>query len=373
MLGRSLSAAALERVRSWVDKALSTDAEEIWDLYIALTQFICRDAIGEPDWSNHTAKQQLVVCWSHANAVTEILVAGHVIINKLIKSLGENRSASPRLLIEEQYRFEGDTADPRSISLDRLRVHAAAPALFAFHAIAEHQAWAEAHLRRLLRKKDEAGADHPRMEIIRAALTSQDALSSYLSSAWSKEFEAIEPSSAGLFRDGAEQMVSTLLQHEPGSEEMRAGWVLLSQGSANAPVSEDLSALAQGRIRLCELADDSRGLTKARYELMNYALLAATNGWADERERIRSAAVALGPRGDEPDAMVLFEIAIWLARMESDILERTKLLAADLVRLGQHPDLREQAEVAARHFARGLSGQQTEAFVDALAVLMTKY
>lgn len=116
-----------------------------------------------------------------------------------------------------------------------------------------------------------------------------------------------------------------------------------------------------------------RGLIEARHELMNYALLAATNGWIDERERIRSASIVLGPRDDEPNGMVLFEIAIWLARMESDTMERTKVLATDLLRLGQHPDLREQAEVAARHFARSLSGQQTEAFVDALAMLMMKY
>lgn len=51
------------------------------------------------------------------------------------------------------------------------------------------------------------------MEVFRAALTGRDALSSYLSSPWSIEFKANEPSCAELIGDGAAEMVATLLQN----------------------------------------------------------------------------------------------------------------------------------------------------------------
>jgi hypothetical protein len=42
-------------------------------------------------------------------------------------------------------------------------------------------------------------------------------------------------------------------------------------------------------------------------------------------------------------------------------------MASELRRLGQTPDLQDQAERITFIFARGLSGQHAEAFVDALA------
>jgi hypothetical protein len=95
----------------WVDRALSEEAA-LWKLYIALAQFTASEAHAAPEWATLPARKQLAICWSHANALTEVLVAGHVIIEKVLDMIASNRLVSPRILVEQLDQFTQDTANP---------------------------------------------------------------------------------------------------------------------------------------------------------------------------------------------------------------------------------------------------------------------
>lgn len=369
---RALDELTAARVRGWINRALSDHATPLWELYIALAQFTATAAYADKDWAGMTARQQLAVSWSHANALTEVLVAGHVIIDKVVEMIAKNRLVSPRILVESLDRFEHDSADPRQMTSDRLRAHIAAPALVRFREEDAHREWAEATLHSLVVEAGDGGK-RPRMDIIRASLAPENALPSRLAANLGDVFDSIYPNAGALFHDKVEDLLSALLGGGPDSREGLAGWLLLRQASADAPLPKELAALAHERGKNLDLASPSDDLESARHYLLTFTALAAVNGWEDEIERIDEAAVALGPREGDDDAMVLFEIAIWRARMISDIPQRLKFLSRDLLRLSRHRPLRDQAIVAARHFARSLSGQQAEPFVDALGELITTY
>ncbi|GAY22778.1 hypothetical protein SFOMI_3340 [Sphingobium fuliginis] len=369
---RDLDALLSARVRGWVDRALSDEASPLWDLYIALAQFTATEAYADKDWSGLTARQQLASCWSHANAVTEVLVAGHVIIDKVIDMIAGNRLVSPRILVEQVDQFTNDAASPRQMTVDRLRAHVAAPALIRFRQNDAFQPWADAALRRLVVDTGEGG-ERPRMDIIRASLAPDDALPSRLTAGLGDTFDALYPNAGVIFRDKVEDLLTVLLGAEPGSQEAIAGWHLLRQASADAPLPTALAELAHERGKGWDLSLPGENLESARFHLLTFAALGATNGWDDQADRIDAAATALGPRDGDDDAMVLFEIAIWRARMIADIPARLQFLGRDLLRLARHEPLREQAIVAARHFARSLSGQQAEPFVDVIGELIASY
>ncbi len=236
----------------------------------------------------------------------------------------------------------------------------------------QHREWAEAGLRGLVVEVDEGG-EHPRIDIIRASLAADNVLPSRLSAELGDVFNSLYPNAGAVFRDKVEELLSALLGGEAGSQEALAGWHLLRQASGDAPLPRDLAELAHERGKAWNLASEGDDLESARHHLLTFAALASVNGWADEGERFDAAALSLGPRDGDDEAMVLFEIAIWRARMISEIPERLKFLSRELLRLARHEPLRDQAIVAARHFARSLSGQQAEPFVDAMGELIATY
>ncbi len=360
------------RVRGWIDRALSEELAPLWDLYIALAQFTATEAYADPKWATLSARQQLAACWSHANSLTEVLVAGHVVIEKVLEMIAANRLVSPRILVEQLDQFTQDTANPRQITVDRVKAHLAAPVLIQFEKQASHQQWAESKLRQLVVEINDEG-EHPRMDIIRGSLAPGNALPSRLNAALGDVFDAHYPNAGAIFRDKLEGLLTELLAAEPGSREALAGWQLLRQAGADTPLPKDLADLAHERTKDWDLSLPGEELESARFHLLTFAALAAVNGWVDQADRIDAAAITLGPREGDDEAMVLFEIAIWRATMIADIPERLQFLARDLLRLARHERLREQAIVAARHFARNLSGQHAEPFVDVVGELLASY
>ncbi|BBE34770.1 hypothetical protein [Sphingosinicella microcystinivorans] len=367
-----LSDLVSSRVRGWVDRALSEEAAPLWSLYIALAQFTASESYADPEWATLSARKQLAACWSHANALTEVLVAGHVIIEKVLDMIASNRLVSPRILVEQLDQFAQDAANPRQIAVDRLRAYVAAPALIQFQKQASHQEWVESKLRQLVVEINDDG-ERPRMDIIRGSLAPDNVMPSRLNAELGDVFDALYPDAGALFRDKVEGLLTALLAAEPGSREAIAGWHLLRQASADTPLPKNLADLARERANDWDLSLPDEELENARFHLLTFTALAAVNGWVDQADRIDAAATALGPREGDAEALVLFEIAIWRARMIGDIPERLQFLARELLRLAQHEPLREQAIVAARHFARSMSGQHAEPFVHSIGELIATY
>ena len=372
LLTRDLSDLVSARVRGLVDRALSDETAPLWSLYIALAQFTASEAYPDPEWAKLSARMQLAACWSHANALTEILVAGFVNIEQVLDMIARNRLVSPRILVEQLEKFTRDTANPRQVTVDRLRAHVAAPVLIQFQKQACHSEWAEAKLRQLVVKFSD-DAERPRMDIVLGSLAPDNALPSKLNCELGDAFDALYPNAGALFRDKVEGLLTALLKAETGSREALAGWNLLRQASADTPLPKDLADLAHARANGLDLSLPDEDLESARFHLLTFTALAAANGWVDQADRIDAASTALGHREGDGEAMVHFELAVWRARMIGDIPERLQFLARELLRLAQHEPLRDQAIAAARHFARSMSGQHAEPFVDIFGELIATY
>lgn len=360
------------RVRGWIDRALSDEATPLWDLYIALARFTATEAYADPDWATLTARQQLAACWSHASALSEILASGHVIIDKVLDMIASNRLVSPRMLVEKLDLFVHDTANPKQMAVDRLRAHIAAPVLIQFQKQASHRQWAEAKLRQLVVETSDDG-ERPRMDIIRGSLSPDNAMPSRLNAELGGVFDAVYPNAGAIFQDKVEGLLTALLAAKPSTREALAGWHLLRQAGADTPLPKNLANIAHEHAKDWDLSLPGEDLESARFHLLTFAALAAVNGWTDQADKIDAASSALGPREGDDEAMVLFEIAIWRAILITDIPERLKFLSRDLLRLARHKPLREQAIVAARHFARSLSGHNAEPFVDLFGELIAAY
>jgi hypothetical protein len=236
----------------------------------------------------------------------------------------------------------------------------------------EHAEWSEGILRALILEPNEHGEASPRMEITRAALAPDDALGSLVAEPLGRSFEVIHPGARGLFRDGLPDLVEGLLRTEDGSDQARTSWYVLRHVGGDMPLPENLSTIGREIAAQADLGLDSADIESARFALLNFAALAASNGWTEAANRIDANAERLGPRPEDSEAMVLFEIAMWRARLEAEPLSRMRVLGERLVKLGSYPQLADQAETAARHFARNLSGAESEAMVDALGELFTR-
>lgn len=196
-----------------------------------------------------------------------------------------------------------------------------------------------------------------------------DRLSSIFSADIGAAIDALQAGAATIFGDGLKALVRTFLAADPATRQHNAGWTYLRMASGESRLPSDLADEVRAKAANIDLAEDSLGLLDARLLLHSVTTLAAINGWSDLAPAIDAAATALGPhRGlSDQDGPLLFEIGLLRARLESETLARTKAMADQLRRLGATDDLRERAERAALHFSRGLSGQETEAFVDVLA------
>jgi len=367
LVDRALPAAIEARLQIGIDRALSKKSDPIWQLYISLAQFAAQEAASELGWSDLNAAQQLAASWVHASALVEILVSGGVVIAGLLRLIEGHRLASPRLLVERLHKFEDDLANPSKMSVDRMRAHAAAPALNILRSNPVHSSWADEKLRSLVVVAAPKGKARPRMEVARGCLAPQDSLDSYLNAEWGLLFAQVYPGASALFRDGIRALLEAFLSSEAGTQDQLSGWHLLRQASGDCPLPAELASFAQSRAEMCPLDARYHGLVDARFTLLVFAALAARNQWHDQIDRIDAAAEALAPQPGEEDVMVMFEVAVWRSRLIEDPLERTKFLGQAFLRLGKDKSHREQGELAARQFARSLSGNWSEAFVDCLA------
>jgi hypothetical protein len=237
----------------------------------------------------------------------------------------------------------------------------------------EYHDWAETKLRGLVVEATQAGAERARLEIARGSLGAIDCLPSHLCAALGEQFDAIYPNAGALFPDGIDSLLTALLMADADTQEALAGWYLLRDAGGDAPLPAEIAKLARERGKLLDLSSSRGDLETARHLLLTFTALAAVNGWHDESDRIDAAASALGPRPEDDDVMVMFEIAIWRSRLIASVMERTQFLSQEFLRLARHEPSRTQAILAARHFARSLSGQQAEAFVDAMGQLIATH
>lgn len=332
----------MAHIKGWIEQALSGRADILWRMHIALAQFTATQAYVDTDWPALSARQQLAACWSHPNAVTEILVAGQVNPDSLLETIWSNRLMSPRILVEDLYKFDGDAADPRFVAEERLRAHVAAGALLRLREFSEHREWAETAARALvLDKAWDDGPDRQRLEVLRGSLVITDCLPTVLIAPYGTTFDELYPNGESLFSDGIEQLLRALLSAKTGSPEALAGWRLLRDASADTPLPTPLAELASELGTAMDLTFPGEELESARHHLLNYVALASVNGWTGEAGRIDDAAMTLGPRDGDEEVMALFEVAIWRSRMIGDILERTQILVRELLRLSRHAPSRE--------------------------------
>ena len=302
LLRRPLPVAVITRIRAWTDKALSDEAAVFWRMYIALAQFTAAEGFADQAWSTLGARDQLATAWAHANAVTEILVAGGVQLNRFLDMVANQRLVSPRLLIEALNRYGPDVADPLHMTLDRLRAYLAAPVLSQFQQIGDQAAWSRDQLRNLIVAKTEDG-ERPRVEVLTGSLAQQDALSSRLSGQLSEIFAEVAPNGAVLVRDQSENLFEALLQNDPASEEAVAAWHLLRNASGDAALPERLAETAKDRGAMLDLTSPGDQLDSARERLITFTAVAAANHWIHEAERIDAAAMTLGPREGDDDGI----------------------------------------------------------------------
>jgi hypothetical protein len=355
------------RLTAWTSQAVvDSDARLQWEIYLALACFTCGEGPANGGWQALNDRAQLAACWLHAGAVASRIIACNAPADSLIALLDSHRLISPRQLIENLHKFTGDRADPRQITLGRMMMFAAAPALL--DVAASNSASAGETFATLLHDvKDDKPV--PRMNVIQAELSQQNCLESYFAAEIGPGIDALHTGAAAISGNGLKALIRTLLSAESATPQQNAAWAYLRMASGESFLPEDLAAEARTKAASRNLADYSAGLLAARFLLHSVTTVAAVNGWAELAPAIDAAARALGPeRGlGEEDGPLLFEIAVWRARLEVDSLARTKAMADELRRLGASPALRDQAERAALHFSRGLSGQETEAFVDVLA------
>ncbi|MEJ7927932.1 hypothetical protein WG908_14350 [Sphingobium sp. AN641] len=363
----TLSEDLRQRLTAWVTQlAADDDARLHWDIYAALARFAAGEGPAKAGWRDLDDRGQLAACWLHAGEVASRIIAGRVRADSLIEQLDAHRMVSPRQLIEESHKFSGDMADPRHVTTDRLMMFSLAPGLIEL-ATCDAAAATEALAALLYEVED--GERTPRINVIHNGLATDNRLSSIFSADIGPGIDALHAGAATIFGDGLKSLISTFLAANPATKQHNAGWTYLRMASGESRLPSDLADEVRAKAANIDLADDSLGLLDARLLLHSVTTLAAINGWSDLAPAVDAAATALGPhRGlSDLDGPLLFEIGLLRARLESETLARTKTMAHELRRLGATAELREQAERAALHFSRGLSGQETEAFVDVLA------
>lgn len=354
-------------VRGWIDGALSKASARQWRLYVALAQFICRERVNATLPDGPSPIQQLAACWLHSSSVAEIMLEGRVAIDKLTEFLNANRFSSPRHLVDGAIPFTGDRSDPRRMNHHRLVAHAAAPSLAAFAEDEKQRAWAHAHMISLASQKRKPR--ETRIAVAEGGLQRGDLLGSHFATDWSEAFEAAAQGLGAIFGRGLEALVAAVLTAEPDQAKPISPWPFVRFASGEASLPPELAELARTAVQFP--LPEEEGIVERYQVLLSLAQVAAANSWTEIGDQVETALHALDPDGlpeGDPEMLPL-EIAIHHAMIESNPLARTKVLGRHLTKLVAHPRLRPHVEQVARHFARFLSGQQTEAFVDILADL----
>jgi hypothetical protein len=365
-----------ERIRTWIDSALSDMAKPYWRLYGAVARYTMREATVQLAWRGLNGTQQLAACWIHASSVTEIVAAGNILIDPLIELIEDNQLVTPRLIVEETTAFAGDCADPRHGHAARSRAYAAAPALAIWAASDTHRERAQAHLRALTITGPEDN-QQPNVGIAAGGLRRDDRLASYFSKDWHALFDAANPGSGALFGEGLEALATTVLATEPTDDRPASGWPFIRFASGDAPLPEPLASAAQAAARTAPLpGSEGEPSDDDLQALCAFAQVAAANHWHDQRASIETALARVDPdqfAGDEQARLYLFETILSCAMLEPDPLARTRILGQHLTQLSHCDRLKGTVEQMARHFARGLPGQYAEALVDTLAELWSTH
>ncbi|QGP79398.1 HTH domain-containing protein [Sphingobium sp. CAP-1] len=363
-----LPAELRERLSVWLTAPVVDPLKRsFWDLYTGLARFIASEGPSLAGWRELNGRQQLAVCWGHAAAAADAIIGGHVRADTLIAFLEDHRHISPRGLVEDLTRFAGDRADPQHMNADRLMLFSAAPGLLDAVNIAPTDSFREALAQLMLDEED--GAPQARLTCAQGGLVEEDRLGSVFSVDIGPGLDAVQKGAGTLFGNGLKDFLQTLLREPVGTSPQNAVWSILRLASNDGPLPADISGDALRIAQTLPLANPGSDIRDARRLLLSVTANAAANGWVDLTQIIDRAAEALGPDQGytEEEAQLFFEIAIWRARLEPDRLTRTRKMAEDLQRLGREPETQAQAERIAVIFARSLSGQYSEAFVDALA------
>lgn len=360
------------RVAAWTVRALAPEAEVHWRLYTGLARFMAREGSRISGWRTLGGEEQLLTVWGHANAITEIVVAGDVRLEPLVGLLQQNRFVSPRLLVEPQTAFAHDRADPAHVGTTRLRAHAALPALLA---LADGDDTREAALAAIRGLVHDAAFDAARLRIgvAEGGLRREDALGSLFAADWSGRLEEIETGLGGLFGASLTALAASLLELEKVAERDGSAWPFLRMIGGESPFPADLAGAARDAASVAFADGAEHGPHRDPHVLLAFARVAGANGWSEHTAAVEEAFVALDVDSlaqDEDGRTLLLELAMARSMLEPDPLERTRVLARHLTRLGRNELLRPQVVNAALQFARGLSGQQTAAFVDTLGELM---
>lgn len=363
-----LSAELRERLSVWLTAPVIDPLKRsFWDLYTGLARFIASEGHSLTGWKELSGRHQLAVCWGHAAAAADAIISGHVRADTLIAFLEEHRQISPRGLVEDLTCFAGDRADPQHVNANRLMLFSAAPGLLDAVNTAPTDSVREALAQLLL--EEENGATMTRLNCAQGGLVEEDRLGSVFSVDIGPGLDAVQKGAGTLFGKGLKDFLRTLLCESVGTCPQNAVWSILRLASNDGPLPADISGDALRIAQTLPLADEGSDIRDARRLLLSVTANAAANGWVDLTQSIDRAAEALGPDQGytEEEAQLFFEIAIWRARLEPNRLARTRKLAADLQRLGRDSEMQAQAERIAVIFARSLSGQYSEAFVDVLA------
>ena len=356
----------------WLDRALASESDVHWRLYSGLARFMAREGSRIPGWLTLSGQEQLLTVWGHASAIAEVVSAGNVRIEPLINLLQQNRFVSPRLLVEPQSHFSQDRADPVCVSPERLKAYAAFPALLALANDDAEREKATAQIRALVH---DASSDPPRLrvEVAEGGLRQTDALGSLFSADWSIGLDSIESGLGGLFGTDLIALAGSLLDRETLLGQEGSAWPFLRMICGDAAFPADLALKAREASANAFAPEATHGPQSDTHVLLAFARIAGSNGWSEHIADVEEVYMALDIDAlaqDDDGRGLIFELAMARSMLEPDPLERTRVLGRHFTRLGRNRLLRHQVEKAALQFARGLSGQLAEAFVDTLGDLM---
>ena len=364
VIGRSNGAGGLiERLRTWIDGALSDDTRPLWRLYAGLARATAAQGLGQATWHGQTPQRRLATCWLHAGAISEIAAGGGVLTEQLIRMVNEARFVPPSLLLNTPDAFDMDTANPRHCNSSRLIAHIAAPVLAALSAYEGEREWVRAHLSSLVRGT--GNLESARIAIAEGGLLTGNLLVSPLADDWSELFEGAEPGLGALFGRGLEALVTNVLAEDNSRTLPGSGWPFVRFAGGDAPLPDELGVVARRAARMPDLLDGHTDYNA----LLAFTQIASANGWDEFRTPIAAALEAATPSSlnEGIDPLILIETGLMHAMMEPDLLERTRIMGNHIRRLLPSAALAKTSEAGALQFARGLPGQYAEAFVDVVA------
>jgi hypothetical protein len=309
--------------------------------------------------------QRLAVCWDHAGRLADVVLTEHVQTDELIDLL-DGASLPARQLTEEVTGFDGDFSDPLTVNAERLMAFAIVPALGALYQ--GHEEAASLVRTALFADKDE-GSSSARVSVIQAILSGSDRLGGYLAT----DVQAAEVSSPlnVIARTTlCDEMASMLASGADGQPPLNE-WLILRFMANDSALPEKVANAARNSLTNAHLDRLSNSLTNRLEPLKSIAAIAVRHDWPETHERLLKMAEAISVPTDVSDELMdnLFELIYLVSRLLDDPLKRTKWLAARIERLGRDSRAQERSRNAARLFAMGLSGQESQPFVDAYAAL----